>query len=340
MKLVTCTGYFSTGSSAVADLLDEYNDCSSPVSDYEIRFIYDPDGVADLEYHLVENHNRHNSGHALKRYKRLVDFYCGSKLAPKNEAYFHGKWKEYSYQYINELTEFSYNGSWLYDYLDRGIGFHYFNSILRKVFKTDMLKNSITYCSYPTKEVFTKLTKDYIDKLMCVANEKGTGTFVVDQLLPPSDIKRYVPYFDSIKVIVVDRDPRDIFFLEKYIRKEQVLPTDVKDFCKWFEYTRRHRSIENVNTDYSILIQFEDLIYQYEATVRYIENFVGLNTSDHTLCKTRFVPEKSINNTQIWRRMDLTEQQGLEVRILSEELSDYLYPFPEMDIKKGKQRIE
>ena len=43
------------------------------MTNYEFRFVQDPDGISDLEYNLVENHNRHNSGHALKRFKKLVD---------------------------------------------------------------------------------------------------------------------------------------------------------------------------------------------------------------------------------------------------------------------------
>ena len=135
MRIITCTGYYSTGSSAITDLLAEYDCCYCGPDDYELRFIYDPDGLSDLEYHLVENHNRHNSGHAIKRYLKLVDFYKGNALAPKNEKYFNGHEEEYSKQYIDSLVEMQYKGAWLYDYLDRGIGFHYFNSLLRKVFQ-------------------------------------------------------------------------------------------------------------------------------------------------------------------------------------------------------------
>lgn len=339
MKIVTCTGYFSTGSSAVGDLLSEYDICYYP-NDYELRFIYDPDGIADLEYHLVENHNRHNSGHAIKRYKRLVDFYCGSKLAPKNEIFFHGKWKQFSYEYIAALTEFSYRGAWLYDYLDRGMMFHYFNSLLRKVIKKDMLSNELTYCGYPSKEQFELITREYINKLFCEVNDINCPYLVVDQALPPSDIKRYVNFFDDIKVVVVERDPRDVFMLEKYIRKEQVIPTDAMDFCKWYEYTRRHQNKEEMNTEYSMLIHFEDLIYNYESTVAQIEAFLGIESGQHVGIKTKLIPDKSINNTQIWRRLNLTTKQIAEVELIEKQLSSYLYDFPQIEIREKNPMIE
>ena len=109
MKIITCASYYGTGSSAVTDYLSEFSSIKN-LGDYEFRFLHDIDGIADLEYHLVENHNRHNSGHALKRYKKLVDFYSGHKFIPKYEPFFGNRWKEISYKYIDSLTDFTYRG--------------------------------------------------------------------------------------------------------------------------------------------------------------------------------------------------------------------------------------
>ena len=62
---------YGTGSSAITNYLEEFENCKS-LSDYEFRFLYDPDGVSDLEFHIVENHHRHNSGYALKRYEKFA----------------------------------------------------------------------------------------------------------------------------------------------------------------------------------------------------------------------------------------------------------------------------
>ena len=67
----------------------------------EFRFIQDPDGISDLEYNLVENFNRHNSGHALKRYKRLVDFYSGNMFGSKYDAVLEQNGKNYHMSILN-----------------------------------------------------------------------------------------------------------------------------------------------------------------------------------------------------------------------------------------------
>ena len=57
MKIITCASYYGTGSSAVTDLLSEYSSIRS-LGRYEYRFAWDPDGVSDLEFNIVQNNNR------------------------------------------------------------------------------------------------------------------------------------------------------------------------------------------------------------------------------------------------------------------------------------------
>ena len=44
MKIITCASYFGSGSSAVTDLVSEYSSVH-PNSEFEFRFIHDPDGM-------------------------------------------------------------------------------------------------------------------------------------------------------------------------------------------------------------------------------------------------------------------------------------------------------
>ena len=69
--ILTVTGCYGTGSSAVTDLIREFEGISC-VSDSEIRILHDPDGVSDLEYSLIENPNRHNSSQSIKRFKKRM----------------------------------------------------------------------------------------------------------------------------------------------------------------------------------------------------------------------------------------------------------------------------
>ena len=236
MRIISCASYYGTGSSAITDLISEYKDVCS-MTNYEFRFVQDPDGISDLEFQLVENHNRHNSGHAIKRYKRLVDFYSGNRWIKKYEPFFQYKWKKISYEYIDELVDFKYKGWWQYDLLDKGVNYYYRKLFINKLLhmtvwrnvedrQLNVLPHEITYCSRPSKEKFLEKTRAYIRKLFTAANIENVANIMVDQIVPPTNLKRYLRYFDDIKVFVVDRDPRDIYILEKKVWKGNVVPTE------------------------------------------------------------------------------------------------------------------
>ena len=91
-KVITCAGYYGTGSSAITDLLGEFSNVYF-VGDYEFRFVQDPGGIADLEYNIVDNYHRHNSGYALKRYKKNIEFLCKNKFNKTYEKTFHGQFE-------------------------------------------------------------------------------------------------------------------------------------------------------------------------------------------------------------------------------------------------------
>lgn len=174
MRVITCTSYYGTCSSAVTDYVTEFETVKS-LGEYEIRILHDMDGVTDLQYNLTENHNRHNSGHAIKRFKKLVDFYAGNRLASRYEPFFQNRWREISYKYINSLVDFSYRGWWQYDLLDKGKKYYYYKMVLNKFYKLiigrnnshvlNMLPKEITYCGHhldPSKSIEnTQLWKRY-----------------------------------------------------------------------------------------------------------------------------------------------------------------------------------
>ncbi|WP_317311062.1 sulfotransferase [Clostridium thermobutyricum] len=335
MRIITCASYHGTGSSAITDLLSEYSNCYS-MSDYEFRFVQDPEGISDLEYNLVENHHRLNSGHALKRYKNKVDFLAGNILIKKYELFFNNKWKKYSYEYIESLSNLKYEGYWHQDVLDKGKFFYIRKRLINKFLQKTIwfrkkekslceMPNEIIYCSNPTEEEFLNLTKLYMDRLFKEANKLNLDNIIVDQLVPASNIDRYLRYFNDIKVIVVERDPRDLYCLSKYIWKEKVIPIkNVDEFCKWYKYTRNHRKNENINSKNSILIQFEDLIYKYDETKNRIENWLGFEEKDHIKKKEFLNPNVSKKNTKLWEKLNIPQE---DIRYIEENLQEYLYEF-------------
>lgn len=338
MRFITCASYYGSGSSALTDFVSEFDGVYS-FTDEEFRFLQDPDGISDLEYNLVENFNRHNSGHAIKRYIKLVEFYGGNILSRKYSKFFGEKWKEYSYKYINELVDFKYSGWWQYDLLDKGAFFYFRKRIVNKLLKLTLwknqpertlntMKNEITYCSHPDETKFLNCTKHYVENLFgSVCND--SEIVMVDQIVPPTNVQRYIRYFNDIKVVIVDRDPRDLFVLEKYVWKDGVIPNDVEKFCKWFRYTRSDRERELFDKDRIKFVRFEDLIYKYEKVSNELIQWLGLQNCIQSQKFKFFDPNVSIKNTQTWKKYKC---DYCEIEYIENELYDYIYNYEDLEI--------
>lgn len=330
MKVITCASYYGSGSSALTDLLSEY-DVIKSLTDYEFRFLHDLDGVMDLEYHLCDCHNRHNSGHALKRFFKLSKFNAGNRFVSRYEPFFNNNYMKLTKKYIEELTDLSFHGWWFYDLYDKGELLYYVyqsvDKFLKKITqnKKRILTNEITLCSHPSKEKFIQCTQEYVHDLLMSANDTHMPYIMVDQIVSSQNVNKIYRYFkDELFIAMVDRDPRDIYTLSKFYWHDSVNPyNDVDKFCDWYKYIRTSGTNERIDNNHVIKIHFEDLIFNYSETVEKIECFIGLSSENHHNQFTSFNPKKSVNNTKVWERHDIDE----DIRVIEDKLVDYLYDF-------------
>lgn len=334
MRIITCASYYATGSSAVTDLFSEFQNCSS-VGDHEFRFIHDPDGIRDLEYNLIENNNRHNTSNAIKRYLRFAKQFNGGIIRKGYKRYMGDTFMKYTKEYIDSITELQCESWWYYDRIERGHFFYLIDTIISNLFYKIFKRKGITllnllheeaYFSAIDKETFYKYTIDYIEKVISSMNRTGSEFVMVDQLLPPSNLDSYLNYFNDIKVIVVDRDPRDIFILGNEEYREKIIPyKNVQNYCQWYEIIRRHRKKETYDNDKVFFLNFEDLIYRYEEMSAKLIEFVGLDKKNHISPKSCFDPAVSINNTNLKIKF---KKYKMEMEYIEEHLKEYLYKFP------------
>lgn len=332
MRIITCAGYYRTGSSAVTDLFSEYEGCGTAGS-YEFRFLHDPDGVRDLEYNLIENNNRQNTSHAIKRYLHYARILNGGAIRRGYKRYMGDAFWRCTQEYIQSITELQCEAWWHGDQLARGAVFNFLDNAYGKLAKrwdpagrASLLKltHEQAYYSAIDREMFYRCTRDYVRSVIGSLAPEQPDFLMVDQLVPPSNVGDYLNYFDDIRVIVVERDPRDLFILENGYRWGVIPYKRVEDFCQWYEITRRHRSTEVYDAERVLLLQFEDLVYRYEETVRRLERFVGIDESRHTEPRRFFDPAVSIRGTNLEKSRPEYRRQAEYIR---EHLPQYCYDF-------------
>ena len=311
--ILTTTGFYGTGSSAITDLIREYDNVCCQ-DDYEVRFLYDPDCISDLEYNVIDNPNRHNTGHAIKRFRKQMKMLDHVWCFNRYNKYFNGVFMPAIEKFCNEITIASYPAAWHYDVYERGNAFYVLSRIYSNInYKLHKLigipldgralvpKKELSYISILNRESFLKSVRELTETVIHSKNKDNKEFVLLDQLVPPSNIKRYSRYVDNLKVIVMDRDPRDIYLLEKELWRGTIAPTEsVEMFCEWYKWTR-DLYYKDEKCSNCLNLRFEDLIYQYEDTLKQVETFFCINSENHKNKKRFFNPSISIKNTQLWK---------------------------------------
>lgn len=347
-RIIIPTGYMGSGSSAITDLVSEFKDCKNDFKSYEYVVLHCPNGVFDLEDKLLIGNNAIRSDEAIRSFEAEM-----KKLYAK-KFYWVGNYKKIigpdfmriTNDYIASLTNVNYPGYWYYH---EEVNFPMFiKLLLRKPFKMLTLNkvkfkkvlrfNDGMRICIPTEEEFYSKSKAYIEALI-KEMAQGSENIVLDQFLLPFNLFRIDHYFDdAARCIVVERDPRDVFILNKYIwGAKQIcvpMPLEVNAFC---EYFRRMRESEKPCTSDKVLrVKFEDLIYKYDESLQRIMDHLDFTPEMHIRKKARFDPDKSIHNTQLFNNPLYAD----EIRVIEKELADYLYDFPIVIDNDVKDTVE
>ena len=344
---VFAMGYSGTGSSAIVHLINEYKNCQNSFNKtFEHILFYTPHGLFDLEDSILRSNTILRSDAAIndfyKAMKRLNDNdfgWCGGY-----KKRYGNKFMDIVESFISSLVEYSRKGGWDYDYtlvkdhvkIRTKIGYFVRKFILRQDVKYptglryEVLGDDgvINYCFDSPEEFYSKARK-FVDDYFELIGYNKESVIVIDQIVQPQHLFRFLNYsYEDDRFIILRRDVRDMYIYGKYIWRKDYegafYTSNPVDFCKFY---RRFLSTEKIVDDPKVLrINFEDLIYKYEDTLKIIETFIGIDKLGNHEFKGRFFnPEISINNTQIFR---LKDEWVKEVQPIELNMKDRLYNFP------------
>lgn len=324
-------GYFYSGSSAVVDLLKEYISCFECGA--EIRFINDPYGLIQLENSLTDNWDWIRAGMALDDYCELCLKLSRKKDRMPFRAFGMGYtdnlnpyFVEITMDFINKLTDFEYDNDF-YAYqaktnyvqyiLNRWrLGIEIYSKQLFKVHKKRMVRHA-----HPSKEEYYGAVKEYIDKLFKYQIDKqGKEYIIMDQAIHPRDSYVINRYFNNGKMIIVDRDPRDMF-VQSILSGAVDYDNSSKagsNFAK-LQSSLHERNIDAQNV---LEIHFEDLVYDYGKTVNKIESFLDLDPDKHVMKRKYFNPDISKKNIGLWRKYYDKYNEAIDV--IAREMPGYI----------------
>lgn len=338
MNKIIVTGYMGSGSSAVTDLLSEYENVHCPNGSYEYIFMHCPGGLFDLEDKLLIGNTALRSDEAIRAFRHAMhDLYeNGRWWFAGYESKVSNQFMQFVDEFIAAITTSAYEGFWYeHEKLSRAAWLK--NRIKTKLGAApyELLATELDM-AFPTSQEFYEAAQIFVEKTLAgiagTAGETGRAALLLDQLLLPHNLWRLENYFDiaDTRAVVVSRDPRDVFVLNKYawsVRGVDMVPMphDVNEFCKY--YRRMRESEKPTLSDAVLRVNFEDLVFKYDETVTAIENCMGHSMlGDHKSKGTLFNPNVSRNNIGVFAS-SVTMQE--EAAVIERELTEYLYPLEE-----------
>jgi hypothetical protein len=325
---ICVSGYGKSGSGACVDLLKEF-DCIGGL-DKEFRMAKDPCGLLDLELSVVDNWEfvRHNAA--------INDFLKYCAMLSRNDGLFQKTGKSFSrslcvdfmkesIEYIDRINDFIYFGDTL---------LHRYNLSAIQSFKQRLkskfgLSNAVPmHFAHPSEEKFLIETKRFLKSLFKnYAINKKISKVVLDQSIPPSNIKKTIRYFDGAKLIIVDRDPRDIY--TTMVNEKRLLGSDPLNNSSVDKYISWHRSVrkkttQDVNDVFMqnkvLQLSFEDFFIHYERTIMQIKEFLDIDFR-HKEKGIKFQPNRINDHVGIWKDFP---DQDIMLKI-KEELDEYCF---------------
>lgn len=313
---VIVAGFFASGSSAVVDLLREfkgYYECRA-----EIRTIKDPYGIKQLEHSLVEDWDVITSTAAVSDFLEYSKKWSRSgggrnilaRAGLNYQKTINPRYMELTMDFVDGLTSYRYNGDFYHFKFKKSYAKYVIDRIRwviehyskGKIKAINRSKNC--YFSRPTKQEFELATKTYFDNLFEPFFASGEYDHIIlDQAISPNDAALANRYFTNSKMIIIDRDPRDMFADDL----ENVMSIDSKrssmEHAKYYIDKQKAMRGKIPFDDPNVLyIHFEDLVLQYEKESKRVMDFLGL-TDDMHIKKREFLnPDVSCKNVGIWKR--------------------------------------
>lgn len=347
-NIIIPTGYMGSGSSAVTDILSEIEGYNKNTSSFEYIFLHCPNGFFDLEDKLLIGNTTIRSDEAIHSFQN-----CMTELYNTRNYWVSGYKYKISDKFLEFCSDFLRNIGvidlkdtyWYYQQNPKGLKMQLkilHSKIYNKILGLKKEKIPLTYknicVAYPSEEQFYNSAKIFLKKIF---NALGINehNLVLDQLILPQNIKRLDNYFsDNVKVIVVDRDPRDVFLLNKYVwrRNRQAVPYpfDVITFCNM--YSKMREIDAEMYSNKVIRIHFEDLVYHYEDSLALLYDFLNIDSNMHKNKGKVFNCQISRNNTCVYKTNTIFEE---EAKIIEKKLNKYIYIFDDKLSDNEKRNI-
>ncbi len=185
------------------------------------------------------------------------------------------------------------------------------------------------------EDAYFQAAHEYLKNILCgirQKNRRGEDSAVgLHNAVPPFSVEQInnaIKYMPDLRVIITDRDPRDVFLnypkdsYGRYLLATSDVMQKAKAFVQFYKSIRMNK-IEVTAHPNILMLNFEDLCIHYSDYYKDILQFCEIDSKEHKYKETIFSPSDSIENIGMWHKC--TGKLAKAVDYIEEELEAYLY---------------
>lgn len=298
MKTIVVIGSGNSGSGAIHDYLLSNTKYKSPFKGKEFRLIDDPDGILNLYNNFYVNCSINNPSNAIMRFENYIQNLIALKMRinDKNVNIYNKKILSLSNDYIKSITTLNYNAFPEFMAVQTSYLTRKYLNIKKNIFNIRYNPSSFKMYLPVKKEIFFKKTKLFLLKLIKLQlNNKNLNYVVLDQTLNIWNFTDIFLYFNNVKIILVTRDPRGVYYSMKSRHSAAYPGHNLKLWTKWYghimqKFFNYKKKIDKKNKKHILEIKFEDFVTNYDGERKKILKFISAEEIDNkfNLKKSKF----------------------------------------------------
>ena len=321
-QVISVQGFGYSGSGALIDVLNEFKSVtvigyideesnaviSNNRKSFEVDLFRISGGFFEIEK-LIKSKNIFINDALINRLILLIDDF----------------FLKHTFSFGKEVTDNNVRNIFL-NFLDNLIDFsidignkEYYNAHLNIYNIALKSRNSIYFMNEISADEYIGLVRKLMYEIFNLLPKNDL--LVLDQFFGDNEynIENNNKYIANLKIIFVQRDPRDVY---TFAKKNDVkwIPTDnLQLFIKWYKMLLKNFPIAHSHV---LNLKFEELVNDYENSIEKITTFLEVCPDYHVRKKEIFDPRNSIKNTGIWRSH---EDLKYDNTVIEDELSEYCY---------------
>lgn len=312
-SIIAVQGFGNSGSSAVLDFLREmrniqvFGDVEKIASvaeddeySYEVTFPHLSGGLFDIEKYIDSSNIFHNDS-VINRFVSIMEHSLMYRNSPEV--------RPAVFKFLTQITNF------MLPNLEQ----KYYNAALSPITEKG---STIFTMKHFDRESYRTLCRHFLNELFNAFNlPKETEHIALDQFFCDLefDMERYLEYLPNIKVIVVYRDPRDIYAFSKMRNVEWIPHTDVETFVEWIRLSTEKF---NLHSHEYLPVRYEDFVLDYEKEKNRVTDFLGINSENHVHKRKAFDPDVSKRLVGLWKQHP---EDNEKYKFIYDNLKEYCY---------------